>query len=86
MSHHGREGEVEACGRTCGETYRKLSKAVELITAIAFDKKVDPSASCDTWLELNGYECEASRRKQRERRADQLDAEINRLRAERAKL
>lgn len=62
------------------------ASALRLIQDIARDGKVDPSAACDAWLERNGFECESSRRRQRERRAEQLDAEIERLRAERAKL
>jgi hypothetical protein len=49
-------------------------------------RRTTPAQACDRWLETNGFECEASRRRQRERRAEQLDAEIARLRAEREKL
>jgi hypothetical protein len=64
----------------------QLASAIVLITAIAKDQILDTSCMCDSWLEHNGYECEASRRRERERRAKHLDAQIERLRAERAKL
>lgn len=76
----------------CSVTANRLGSAVKLIAAIANGANPKrgggpaPHVLCDRWLESNGYECEASRRRQRERRADDLDAEIARLRAERAKL
>lgn len=45
-----------------------------------------PHVRGDRWLEANGHDCEASRRRQREQRAVRLDAKIERLRAERAAL
>lgn len=93
MSHHGREGldEDHECG-SCAAIGNKYGTAVELIKAIAngfgtiHDTGTTPQKACDGWLERNGFECEASKKRQRERRAEQLDAEIERLRAERAKL
>ncbi len=64
----------------------RLYSAVRVIRAIAKNEKADPSATCDAWLERNGFDCEASRRRQREQRAVQLDAEIERLRKEREAL
>lgn len=86
MSHHGREYEDDKCGTLCTDTAAKLRTAVKLISDIAENRKMDPSAAADTWLDRNGYDCESSRRRQRERRAEQLDAEIARLQAEREKL
>lgn len=68
----------------------KLYSAVALIKAIRDEQKVEPSAACDAWLGANGYETHAQRyareRKQREQRAIQLDAEIERLIKEREAL
>lgn len=94
MSHHGREYEDDnRCDSTCAANFSKVQSAVALIAAIAKeggDRSRSggpaPHVLCDRWLEANGYDCEASRRRQREQRAVQLDAEIERLRAERAKL
>jgi hypothetical protein len=94
MSHHGREYEDDDrdC-RDCAAIGNKFGTAVELIKAIANGLRVGdrgrgltPQTACDTWLESNGFECQASKKRQRERRAEQLDAEIAKLRAERAKL
>lgn len=85
MSHHGRDDEREdECGLHC----TRLNSAVQLISQLARDEWVHTAIAghCDAWLERNGFECEASRRRRRERRASELDAEIERLRAERAKL
>jgi hypothetical protein len=71
---------------------RKLTSAVHLISAIASGDgdgcagDLHLRAQCDAWLESNGYDCEATRKRNRERRADELDKEIARLRAEREKL
>jgi hypothetical protein len=100
MSHHGREDEVDRDHvRSLEAMANRYGTAVELIKAIANGLGEDgsrahgggfatttPAQACDNWLEHNGMECEASRRRQRERRAEQLDAEIERLRAERAAL
>ena len=91
MSHHGHEESMQQFYAECDRerlpvAEEKLRSAVALITAVAQNEFVDPGCECDTWLEANGYECEASRRRQRERRADELDKEIERLRAERAAL
>jgi hypothetical protein len=65
----------------------ELRSAVALIQLLASGcDEFSPQFRCDSWLENNGYECEASRRKARELRAANLDAEIARLRAEREKL
>ena len=65
----------------------RFSSALALIKAIRDEQKVEPSAACDAWLGANGYETEAQRRtrlqKARDERAAKLDAEIERLRAER---
>jgi hypothetical protein len=81
MSHHGREDEREVECTYCGP----YGSAIELIKAIA-NGLDSPAPACDTWLERNGFECKASKQRQRDRRADELDAEIARLREERAKL
>ncbi len=81
MSHHGREGLDEY-----EPNQADWHGALQLIQAIAKNEKADPSAACDAWLERNGFDCEASRRRQRERRVEQLDAEIERLRKEREAL
>lgn len=88
MSHHGHEDSMSAWREQCDRealpiAQNRLSTAVALISAIAANQKADPSAACDSWLEKNGYDCEASRRRARERRAEQLDAELARLKAER---
>jgi hypothetical protein len=93
MSHHGREYEDEKCDWRCSDNANKLSSAVELIKAIT-NAGLNPTRSggtaahirCDRWLEANGFECEATRRAQRERRAIELDTEIERLRKERGAL
>ena len=64
----------------------KLKSAVDLITAISKDLVGDTGCACDTWLENNGYDCETKRRERRAAKAAELDAEIERLRAERARL
>lgn len=92
MSHHGREDEREECGPACARNSNQLGTAVELIKAIAngFNSKRGggpaPHVQCDSWLEQHGYDCEATRRKQRERRATELDEEIARLQKEREAL
>ncbi len=96
VSHHGREGEREECGQACQTRFAQLTSAIALIRAVAdgvatarctaYGGHSDPRKACDAWLERNGYECENSRRRARERRADELDVEIARLRAERARL
>jgi hypothetical protein len=63
---------------------RKLTSAVHFIQAVAAGRGNRDEA--DAWLEANGYECELTRKLARERRAAELDIEIERLRAERAKL
>lgn len=86
MSHHGREDEREDYEHAYRSTSTKLNSALVLIRDIAKNLKACPVSSCDHWLEVNGYDCEATRRAQRERRAVQLDTEIARLRAERESL
>ncbi len=92
MSHHGHDDEMRDFHRDSDAAQsltvaKKLGSAVQLIQLLASGcDEFSPQSRCDSWLENNGYECEASRRRQRERRADQLDAEIARLRAEREKL
>lgn len=83
MSHHGREYEDDG-PREVWPVW--AASALALIKDIAQDNIIDTCCTCDSWLEKYGFECEASRRRQREHRADELDAEIARLRAERAKL
>lgn len=67
-------------------TEAKLRSAVEFIQNVAAKPDTDHTTRADAWLQANGFECEATRRKARERRAAELDAEIARLRAEREKL
>lgn len=97
MSHHGREDEREDCTIGWHESnLNRYGSAVELIKAIANGHGEDgadgsfatttPRQACDAWLERNGLECEASKRRQRELRAERLDAEIAKLRAEREAL
>jgi hypothetical protein len=94
MSHHGREYEDDnRCGSACSENFSKVQSAVALIAAIAKeggDRSRSggpaPHVLCDRWLEANGYDCEASRKRRREQRAIQLDAEIAKLQQERALL
>lgn len=68
----------------------ELVSAVTLINQIAEGYELRGSAPphvlCDQWLEGHGYMSQAARRRHRERRAAELDAEIEHLRAERAKL
>lgn len=94
MSHHGRE-DTEECTVGWHETnLNRYGSAVELIKAIAARGLHDPGRShdpaphvlCDRWLEEKGFDCEASRRREREKRAIELDAQIERLRQERAAL
>ncbi len=96
MSHHGREGERDLDDiREC-HACNNLGRAIELIKALANGHGEDgangsyatgtPAQICDAWLDRNGYESKASERKQRERRAAELDAQIEKLRAERSKL
>lgn len=71
----------------------RLDSAVRLIQQIA-SAVVNPKRNggpaphvlCDRWLELNSFDCEASRRRQREQRAIQLDNEIAKLQQERSAL
>jgi hypothetical protein len=63
---------------------RKLTSAVHFIQAVAAGRGNRDEA--DAWLQTNGYECELTRKLARERRAAELDKEIERLRAERARL
>lgn len=100
MSHHGHEDEVDRDHiRDLAAAANEYRSAVELIKAIANGLGTDgsrahggnyatttPQQACDNWLERNGFECEASKRRQRELRAEQLDKEIERLRAERSRL
>lgn len=83
MSHHGREYEDNAPREVWPEW---AASALKFIQNVAAKPDTDHMTRADAWLQANGFECEASRRKARERRADQLDAEIARLRAEREKL
>ncbi len=93
MSHHGREGEVEICGERCARINRESTDARDLIRRIAIG--IDPGRClgnvqlwADNWLRDHGYvHGEALRaRAARDRRAEDLDLEIARLRAERASL
>ncbi len=98
MSHHGHEESLERDHVQDLEVIaNKFGGAVELIRAIANGlctpgsrssggASTTPAHACDSWLEKNGFECEASRRRQREQRAEQLDRELERLRAEREAL
>lgn len=93
MSHHGREYEPLYTDSDYECVAKKLTSAVGLIFDIAkwgaqpkLNSGPAPHVLCDRWLEANGYDCEASRKRRREQRAAELDAEIERLRAERAKL
>ncbi len=83
MSHHGREGERDECA---WDTLPWAASALQFIRNVAKEPDMDHTTRADKWLEVNGFECEASRRRQRDRRAEQLDAEIARLRAEMEKL
>jgi len=86
MSHHGREGERDYTDADYTRLQARLSSAVELISDVASGPTRGGPARCDKWLEVNGYACEKTRRAYREQRADELDREIARLRAERDKL
>jgi hypothetical protein len=97
VSHHGREDEREECNVSWHEIHlNRYGSAVELIKALASGFGEDghngqfattsPKQACNAWLERHGFDCEATRRRERERRAIEIDAEIERLRAERAKL
>lgn len=96
MSHHGREYEDETCGASCSHNSNQLGLAVELIKAIANGYGEDGTngnfatttvrQACDQWLDKHGYPCESSKRRQRERRAEQLDQEIAKLQQERESL
>lgn len=89
MSHHGREGEREYTDNDYDNLATRLSTAASVLHVIAHH--VDPKINelqgiADSWLDRNGYESRDSKRRARERRADQLDAKIAQLRAEREKL
>jgi hypothetical protein len=65
----------------------RLDSAVRLIQRFEVALAAQAAgAQCGEWLQANGYECELTRKLARERRAAELDVEIERLRAERAKL
>lgn len=99
MSHHGREYEEDKVS-VDDYWYRSnmLGRAVELIKAIAngYGENVSelptllgertPRQACDTWLQDNGYECEATRAAQKAKRIKQLDEEIERLQKEKESL
>ncbi len=88
MSHHGREGLDESEPNQAD--WHGALRLIRQIAALGANPKRSggpaPHVLCDRWLELNGFDCEASRRRQREQRAVQLDAEIERLRKEREAL
>lgn len=92
MGHHGHEDEMERFyterdRERLPEIEERLRSAVLLITAIASSDLTKRLAkTCDEWLEANGYACKATRRRERERRSEELDREIERLRAEREAL
>ncbi len=93
MSHHGREGEPRWTDDEAEDLSRKLNAALYLIGRIVeCDVREHNALSlqrmCDEWCSENGYENGEDRRARagRNRRAEELDAEIARLRAERAKL
>jgi hypothetical protein len=76
-----------------GVELNQLGSAVELIKAIANGLGVDgfeglppmttPAQACDRWLMDNGYECEATRQAQKQKKLKQLNDEIARLEQER---
>ena len=92
MSHHGREDErPEPCGAECSQRYRQLQSALKVIRNIAFDdmkRNVGSVSVANKWLREQGLANGDTLVEEvhRERRAAELDAEIERLRAERAKL
>lgn len=91
MSHHGHEDQMERFyaerdRKRLPDVEQRLSSAVKLIDAISKGLVADTSCQCDTWLENNGYDCETKRRERKAVLAAKLDADIERLRAERAKL
>jgi hypothetical protein len=82
-----------AVQRATHQAEARLSDALECIRTIAVtgDRTHSPTmirAIADAWLDANGYESGEALRERRARiaRAEELDAEIERLRAERAKL
>lgn len=82
MSHHGREGEHEC--PSPGPSW--AWSALNLINDIAAGKHKYTADVCDTWLEKNGLDCENSRRKARERKIKEIDAQIAALKAAKEKL
>lgn len=88
MSHHGREYEDdrEICGAVCSITSTNLKNAIEFIQAIAVDPTSGHATRAAEFLERNGFDGPLRAAREKKRRATELDAEIERLRAERAKL
>jgi hypothetical protein len=91
MSHHGREDEREECGSAYRDTAHALRMAISVLQDVASGTWIpvdgrSVAENVDRWLAENGYDCPTTRKNARERRAVELDAEIERLRAERAKL
>lgn len=82
MSHHGREGEHEC--PSPGPFW--AWSALTLINEIAACKHKYTADVCDTWLEKNGLDCENSRRKARERKIKEIDAQIAALKSAKEKL
>ncbi len=91
MSHHGHEDSMNKFYED-GDKARlpvaesQLSSAIQLIRQIAKNQIADPSCTCDTWLEKNGYESEAARKAAKALRKRELDVQIAKLQDEREKL
>ena len=93
MSHHGREYEDDRnqCGEWCERNARRASLAdfvLELADAEVERDWLTVRAEAERRLVAAGYPCQAHRMaaKAKALRAAELDAQIERLRAERAKL
>lgn len=80
MSHHGNQDSMD---RFYAECDRERLPVAESKRIAATGAATWECTDCDSWLEANGYDCKGSRQRQRDRRAEQLDAELARLKAER---
>ena len=87
MSHHGREDEVDHDRiRYLEATANKYALAVQFIQSVAVTPDTDWATRAAKWLDDNGLPGPRAAERARVLRANQLDAEIARLQAEREKL